>query len=171
MTLALVAGLWDVGVTTWLPGPLAAVSFALPFVVLTAIFSKAERSLTVAVISGMILDIYLPSSAGFVTLRYVAIALAVRALTERLLTNRSLAGVLALSAFGVLANRALLLVLESIAGLGAAGFIPEANAPLVAELVWCFAISTMTFMMIAALTKRFLPLVSREQGSLPLWRS
>jgi cell shape-determining protein MreD len=169
--IAFTAGLWDAGVSGWLPGPFAAITASLPLVVATGVFSTSERALTMAVLSGMVLDIYLPSNAGFVTLRYVLIVLIVRALTDRWLTNRSLAGVLAISGLAVLINRLILFVSEYAVAAAGADVTAEAHASVSAELIWMMATVTVVFMLIAAMTRRFLPLVSREHESLPLWRT
>src|SRR3989344_4852113 len=89
VVLALLAGLFDATVASWFPGNLMAIRLPLPLVPVLAAFSSLERAVPAALASGIVLDVLLPSSSGFVTFRYVALALAVAALSRPILTHQS----------------------------------------------------------------------------------
>lgn len=155
------AGLFDATVAGWLPGPLLAVRAALPFIVLLAAFSSLERTLTAAVAAGIVIDAIQPSF-GLMTLRLLITGAVIRAVAERYVTNRSLAGSLALGVFGLLCDRVLLGAFTFLRGLSSVPFIPEVRLPFIAQGVWVLVVMTATFFLFAAFTRRFMPLLSRR---------
>lgn len=170
--LALFAGYWDATISPWVPGSLGAVQISLPLVLVFSAYSSEERAITAALASGVVLDVFLPSNAGLVSIRYVAIALLIRLLAQNVLTNRSLVSAYAMGAASVLLNRLLLALLEGGSALVGRATIPEPHAGILAELVWMLLCMTGVFLVFAAFTKRFLPPISRtDQYRIPLWRT
>lgn len=165
LLLALVAGIWDVAIATWFPHPLNAITVTLPLTVVLAVFSKRERALIAAIVGGLVLDLFLPSGAGLVSVRYAFIALALHALARNILTNRSFIGVSTLGLLAVLANRLLFILFGWIERLLKLATIHQSPVALLAEVVWMVFIMTGTFVLFVAFSKRFLPLVSRQQGA------
>lgn len=165
VALALLAGLFDATVATWFPGNLTAFRLALPFVTVLAAFSSLERAVSAALAAGVVLDVLLPSSGGFVTIRYVTLALGVAALSRTLLTNRSLMGAYALGLIALVIDRVLLVIVGTVTRAFAPGAIPEIRASFFAEALWLAACITLIFLLFAAFTRRFLPPVSRMIGA------
>lgn len=163
--IAVLFGLWDATIAPWFPGLLATVTFSLPFVTVLATFSREERAITAAIASGIMLDIFLPSNAGFVSVRYLIIAMFIFLLQQRLFTNRSLIAVSVLGAIACVSDRLLLLVFTQLQHLLGRTVIPEASSPLLAEVAWIVFVMAITFLLFAAFSKRFLPLVSRTGWS------
>jgi hypothetical protein len=164
--MAVALGIWDACVSTWFPGMLAAITLSLPFVTVLSAFSVRERAVTAAIASGVILDIFLPSNAGLVSTRFLLVALAVYSLRRHVFTNRSLMGAVALGAFAVLLDRALLFALEALQPLFGRSVIPESAPSFWVEMFWMLMVTGLAFLLFALFTKRFLPLVSRaaERG-------
>jgi hypothetical protein len=163
---ALAFGIWDACVSTWFPGMMTAVTFSLPFVVVLSAFSVRERAITAAIASGIMLDIFLPSNAGMVSMRFLLVALAVYSLRRYVFTNRSLIGAAVLGAFAVLLNRILLLTIEPLQSFLGRSVIPESTNPFWTEFIWMLVVTGLVFVLFALFTRRFLPLVSRaaERG-------
>jgi hypothetical protein len=160
--LGILAGLFDAAVSSWFPGSWIAVRVSLPLVVILAAFSSQERALTAAIAAGFVLDVFLPSF-GFVTLRLAAIAFVIRALAQRFFTNRSLPGSLALGFAGIMLDRALLAGGTFLAGAWTSSvLIAEVRAGWIAEAVWMAVAMGVAFIAMAALTRRFLPPVTRR---------
>jgi cell shape-determining protein MreD len=158
-------GLWDAAIASWFPEPLTAVKFGLPFVVILSVFFRQERAVTAAIACGVVMDVFLPSNAGFVSVRYVLIALALYVIRQHILTNRSLIGVAALGALAVCMNRLLLMTAEALQTLLGRSVIPEASPPFWAESLWMLLAVVSVFLVLAAFGRRFLPLVSmKERG-------
>lgn len=161
ISIAVLAGLWDATISPWFPAPLDGVTWTLPFVVMLALFSARERSVTAAIAGGIVLDVFLPSNGGLVSIRYILIALAVMTLSQHVFTNRSFFGISVLGAFSVAADRLLLPVLEAFQRLFGRTIISESSASFVAECLWMVAVLCTVFLLFIAFSKRFLPLVSR----------
>jgi hypothetical protein len=163
---ALAFGIWDACVSTWFPGMMTAVTFSLPFVVVLSAFSVRERAITAAIASGIMLDIFLPSNAGMVSMRFLLVALAVYSLRRYVFTNRSLIGAAVLGAFAVLLNRILLLTIEPLQSFLGRSVIPESTNSFWTEFIWMLVVTGLVFVLFALFTRRFLPLVSRaaERG-------
>ncbi|HWR00061.1 MAG TPA: rod shape-determining protein MreD [Candidatus Methylomirabilis sp.] len=159
--LAFLAGVFDATVAVWLPGNLSALRLALPLVTVLAAFSSLERVASAALVSGIILDVFLPSSAGFVTIRYAVIALAISSLSQTLFTNRSLLGSQALGLFALVCDRTLQFIFSISASAVAGSVIPEVRPALWAEAVWLATCMASVFLLFVAFTKRFLPSLSR----------
>ncbi|OGL73771.1 hypothetical protein A3E39_03490 [Candidatus Uhrbacteria bacterium RIFCSPHIGHO2_12_FULL_60_25] len=164
VVLALLAGLFDATVASWFPGNLMAIRLALPLVTVLAAFSSLERAVPAALASGIVLDVLLPSSSGFVTFRYVALALGVAALSRTILTNRSLMGAYALGFVALVIDRVLLFAMNLLTRAFTSSAIPEIRASFIAEALWLAACITFVFVLFAAFTRRFLPPVSRTIG-------
>lgn len=118
-----------------------------------------------AIASGIILDIFLPSNAGLVSIRYLLIAVAIYSLRQHILTNRSLIGVIVLGVLSVFANRILLVIIEPVQSMLGRNVIPEELSAFWAELLWMVFIMVFMFLIFAAFSRRFLPLVSRTVKS------
>lgn len=170
--LALIAGHWDSTIATWLPGGFEAVQISLPLVLVLAVYSTEERAVTAALVSGVVQDVLLPSNSGLVSFRYVIIALLLHALSQNVLTNRSLIGAYAMGSVAVLLDRLLLWGVEGLFRLGGRMVVEEPHTFIFAELLWMTIVMTAVFMGFAAFTRRFLPPISRpEVGRIPLWRT
>src|SRR3989344_6425926 len=159
---SILAALFDVTISSWLPGSFGAIRVALPLVIVLAAFSSLERALTAAIVGGMIMDLFLPSF-GAIMVRYVLIAFIIRGLAQTYVTNRSIIGSLALGIMGVITDRLLLLLAVAVRGLMPLPFIPEAHPPLFAEFFWIMIVMVLTFVLLAAFTRRFMPLVTNRR--------
>lgn len=166
--IAIAFGLWDATVAPWFPGSVSAIKLTLPFVVVLAVFSRQERAVMAAIASGVILDIFLPSNAGLVSVRYLLIAVAIYSLRQHILTNRSLIGVSVLGALSVFTNRILLIIIEPVQSMLGRNVIPEEPPVFWAELLWMVFVMVFIFLLFAAFSRRFLPLVSRSTKSGPI---
>lgn len=165
VVLAFSAGIFDATVAVWLPGGFSALRLALPLLIVFAAFSSLERAATAALVSGVIIDALLPSSAGLVTIRFILVALAVSSLSQTLFTNRSLLGAQALGLFALALDRALLFFVSfAVRGL-APGAIPEIRPSLWVEAVWMAVVMAIVFILFVAFTRRFLPPLSRTLSS------
>lgn len=162
--IAVAFGLWDAAVIPWFPWPLSAIKLTLPFVAVLAVFSRYERAVTAAIAGGIVLDVFLASNAGLVSIRYLLIALVVSSLRRHVFTDRSLIGVSVLGALSVLADRIFLFFLEAIQSLLGRVVIPEEPAAFWASLCWTIAVMVTMFFLFTAFGKRFLPLVSQRSG-------
>jgi hypothetical protein len=158
----ILAALIDASISSWLPGWLGAMTFALPLVAVLAAFSSLERSITAAVATGVVLDLLLPSF-GVVAVRHVLIALIIHVLAQTYVTNRSAPGSLALGLIAVAADRVLLWIVVALRGLSHEPFIPEVPPSFIAETGWTMFLMVFAFVCIAALTKRFMPLVTMRR--------
>jgi hypothetical protein len=168
--LGIVAGLFDVTVAVWFPGNLTAIRIGLPLVALIAAFSVQERSLVAAVGVGIVADTLMPST-DFVTIRLLIIALAVHALAQRLFTNRSLPGVVALGIIALALDRTLLALYVFAQQVVGRSPILELHAALWAEALWMVFVMTVVFLLFVAFTRRFLPPLTRNIGStVKRWR-
>jgi hypothetical protein len=168
--LGIMAGLFDVTVSSWFPGNLTAIRLSLPLVALIAAFSVQERSLVAAVGIGFVADTLMPST-GFVTIRILLIALAVHALAQGLLTNRSLPGVITLGLIALVLDRSLLAIFLFAQRIVGRPPIYELHAALWAEALWMAFVITVVFLLFAAFTRRFLPPLTRHIGSIvKQWR-
>lgn len=161
VVIGLAAGLFDASWTGWLPAGTANIHMSLILVAILAIFSSQERVLTGAIAAGLVLDVLLPS-VGFTTLRLLLVAFAIRGVSHRYLTNRSIFGSWALGLFGLALDRVLLLGITWLRGSGGGIFIPEIRAPLFVEVIWMVFGVGVAFVIYAAFTKRFMPLVIRR---------
>ena len=156
--LGIAAGLFDLSITPWLPGPLAAMTGTLPLVVLLALFSSPKRALIGAVFAGITVDALLPT-ASFATLRALAVVGSILLVSRIYLTNRTLVGSLALGLVGLAADRLALMVLAAVRGFSRTPFIPELAPPWFPSLIWLELCVGIAFFVFAAFTRRFLPLV------------
>lgn len=167
--LALFAGLFDATLAVWWPSELSAIRLSLPLVTVLAAFSVPERALTAALMAGVVSDIFQPSSASLVTLRLVAVALAVGGLSRTLFTNRSLLGALALGLLALGLDRSLAaLIVFGLSSVIKAAWLPEVRAAWWAETVWQSVCVSAVFLLFASFTKRFLPPLSRHAPVRPL---
>jgi cell shape-determining protein MreD len=162
VVLGLLAGIFDVAAASWFPGMWNAVHAALPLVIVLAVFSSRERAFTAAAAAGLAQDVFLPSF-GLVTLRLILVAFLIHALAQRFFSNRSLTGSLALGFAGTAVDAAALWALLIAARFWAAGsFVPEVRAGFISESVWTMMVMAAAFFAVAALTRRFLPPVTRR---------
>lgn len=161
LIIGLLAGLFDVTVAPWLPGGLSAMRAVLPLVIISAAFSSWERCLTVAIAAGLVMDVLQPSF-GLVTLRLLLVASAIRILSQTYLTNRSATGSVALGILGLVVDRILLAMVTLMRDWVGGLFIPEVHPPFLAEAIWMTVCMGGVFVMFAAFTKRFMPLLTRR---------
>ncbi len=161
LCIAIIAGLWDAAIAPWFPGWTTAIRFTLPLVVVLAVFSQQERAVMAAIAGGVILDIFLPSNAGLVSIRFMLIAVAIYSLRQHIITNRSLIGVSVLGALAVFINRILLRAIECSQSVLGKAVIPEEQSVFWIELLLMLFTIVSMFLLFAAFSKRFLPLVSR----------
>lgn len=160
--LGILVGIIDVAVSVWFPGPWAAVRSVLPFVIVLAVFSSRERAVTAAIAAGLVIDVLVPSF-GLVTLRLTMVAFVIHALAQRFFSNRSLPGSFALGVAGILIDRALVFGVTTLAGAWTSRtFVTEVRVGWFAETVWMTAVMALSFFGVAALTRRFLPPVTRR---------
>jgi hypothetical protein len=164
LLLGIMAGLFDVTVSSWFPGNVNAVRIGLPLVAVIAAFSVQERSLVAAVGIGIVADTLMPST-GFMTIRLVLIALAIHALAQGLLTNRSLPGVIALGLIALAFDRLLLTLFMFAQQLVGRPSVYETHAAFWAEALWMSFVMTGVFIIFVAFTRRFLPPLTRYIGT------
>lgn len=159
--LGVLAGVFDVAVAPWLPGAWSGVRAALPLVILLSLFSRPRRSVVAAIAAGVVLDVFQPTF-GLVTLRFLAVIVAMGVVARLYLTNRSLWGSLALGGIGFLADRmSLWLVTRGVAFFGSEAIV-EYRPPIVPELTWIACCIVVAFWVFALFTRRFMPLVSHR---------
>ncbi len=172
--IAILAGVWDACVSTWMPAPFDAIRFVLPFTIVLVAFSSSRiRGPAVALAGGVAFDVLAPSNAGFMTLRIFIVALAVGALTARIFTTRSLAAAATIGVAAALIDRALLIAFETASSAIGRTVIMEARPSLLASTVWTALVVMAFFYAFAAFGRRFLPVLSRVEGAarIPAWKS
>lgn len=153
--LGLLAGLWEVAATPFLPVWLVVypvIAFGVFFVLVT----DRSRWMLYALSAGLVIDLYSFSHGSLSTLRFVLVFLLVEQLAQRWLTNRSLLAALAL----VLAARLFDLLSGFFFGHAFVflGSFPE--APLwpertVAMLIWDVVQMSLWFGLGLLFTRRF----------------
>ncbi len=163
--LAIGIGLWDACIASWLPGYGVAVQVGLVFTVMLAIFSSPERWVVGAIVSGGVADLFLPSNAGFLPLRFLLVGLVIFYLSQRLLTNRSLTSVVLLSGGAVVVDRALSWIFEEFQTWIGRSVTFEAHAPLLFSLLWSCTVGAVVFSIFVLFSKRFLPLIAIGRAS------
>jgi membrane-bound metal-dependent hydrolase YbcI (DUF457 family) len=159
--LGLFVGLCDATIVTWLGGSLSAMHLALPLVIILSAFSSLERALSAAIAAGLVMDALQPSF-GFVTLRLLIVAGVIRAAAQTYVTNRSFAGSAALGIIGLALDAMVLWGVTWIRGWSSVPFVREMPVPVVPGVIWMLVVMTATFVVFAAFTRRFMPLVSRR---------
>lgn len=172
--VAIAVGIWDACISSWLPAPLNAIRFILPLTVILSAFSTSRaRVMIAAVIAGVTFGLLAPSNAGFVFFRMVCVALVVMFLAARILTNRTLVSAAAIGGIAVVLDRVLLMGFEwLIASTGHAVYY-EDRASLIASAIWVAFLMMSFFVLSAAFSRRFLPILSRvdRTSRIPLWKS
>ncbi len=156
------AGIWETALLPFLPN-LFAWRPVLPIAVILLVSSSREKALVAAIAGAVFLDAYGWSQTDFAILRYVLIILLLSYVSERFLTNRS---VYATAALAVLA-RILDMVSSAVAdGIGFwLGFSSESwqwPQALGWTLVWDAATAALAFLLIAAVTKRFVTMARSD---------
>ena len=164
LAIAIIAGIWDASIASWLPLWLQSFQAVLTIIVFTGLFFRFEQSIIVALIGGGILEIFDPASGGMIPLRYLLIALFIHQLALRIFTNRSIVGVITLSVSAMAIDRMLLFVFEAIANLTGAQPTLEAHASFFAESLCLAGVNVMLFLCIAAFSRRFMPSLMHFAG-------
>ncbi len=163
--LAVGIGLWDACIAPWLPGYGMGVQAGLIFTAMLAIFSSPERWVVGAIVSGGVADLFLPSNAGFLPLRFLLVGFIVFYLSQRLFTNRSLISVVFLSGGSVIIDRAISWMFESVQVWIGRSVAFEVHAPLLFSLLWSCTVGAVVFSVFVLFSKRFLPLIAIGRAS------
>ncbi|MFA5129620.1 MAG: hypothetical protein WC477_01725 [Patescibacteria group bacterium] len=162
--LALLLGAWDASAVSFLPGWLMGFRLMIPAIVALTIFSSRRVGLLAAVVGGCVTSLLFASSGGWIPLRYVICVMLVYELSHRIITNRSLFGVMTLAGIAALADWLLAFLFHWLTSFFTRGINPEAHGPILAEIVWSAFVVGIVFIVIAAFTRRFLPTVSPYSG-------
>lgn len=162
IALGLAAGIWEIAVRPFLPMPLAARPL-LPCVVLLIVIGRPSSAAVSGLVGALLLDIF-AVTPEFSFVRYAVIIVAIAALTHFVLTNRSLYVALALAIAGRLGERGSVWLIGRITDDGAASFGIELAKNWTATLVWDLAIVSAVFIVLAFVTRLFMPKVSLRRS-------
>ncbi len=162
ITVGLMAGFWEVSVTPFMPSELAWYPL-LPIAVLLLVSSKRARAFAALAAGGMILDAYRWAQIDVATLRLVLVLLILDAVSNRLLTNRSVYASVVLVWIGRLIDWVGAYLLSLIGT-----WIDPTKYPwhLPVDAWWVLILDAgsvaLGFLLIAGFTRRFVTLGKRE---------
>ena len=161
----LLAGIWDASLVSWLPSPLSAFRLVLPLAIVMALFANRQAALVFAIVGGCASAVLIPSTGGWIVIRYAICVLIVYELSHRIFANRTMFGVTILAAIAAVSDRLLQWMGETGTRL-ISGVVqtPEASGPILGEILWSVAIVAIAFISLAAFTRRFLPTISHFTG-------
>lgn len=154
--LGVLAGLWEVGVSGFLPTSLAAFKPIVPIMVIFIVASTRLRALSFAVAAALILDAYTGFAYDFAIIRFALLVFSLDLVLTQFLTNRS-----------VYATAALALMARSLDWFSVwifswLGFVFE-RSPYIwhlpsswfMTLIWDMGLAALGFLLLARFTRRF----------------
>lgn len=161
LVLAVLAGCWDASVISWFDSPFSAMRLSLAFSVLLTLFSSGYgKSVSVALVSGAVADLLLPSD-GWMAIRMMLAVIVVHTLARHVFTNRSIWGICFLGSIAVATDRVLLWLIERVPTIHGLMRTLEVRASFWMEILWMCFVCTLAFVLIAAFSRRFHPTLSR----------
>lgn len=157
LLLGILAGLWEVGISGFLPPFLSALKPVIPVMVLFIVASNRVRALTFVLTAAAILDAYTGFTFDFSFIRYALLVFVLDLVLSQFLTNRSVYATAMLAVMARLLDWITLWLFSWIGfGLNKSPYVWQlaSNWPL--TLLWDMGLTALTFLLIARFTRRFL---------------
>lgn len=159
---AIVVGTFESTFVTLLPSPWREFRPVIDVMVLLIIIDRPRAALVYAALAGLIIDALGLGGGVFAFARFLLVALAIWALSESVITNRSVYASAAL----VIAARLIDRLWIWIAGVAGSGLFrweigQEPLSSLVITILWDLGTVSLAFVMLAFFTRRFLMAVAR----------
>lgn len=159
---SVVVGTFEATFVTLLPAPWREFRPIIDLTVLLIVIDRPRAALVFAALAGLILDAFGLGNGVFAFARFLLVASAVWALSESVITNRSVYASAALVVGARLINRLWIW----IAGLAGTGLFrweiqQEPLSSLVVTILWDLGTVSFVFMLLAFFTRRFLMSVAR----------
>jgi hypothetical protein len=161
----MLAGVWDASIVSWFPSPLSAFRLVLPFAIAFSLFNSRKAAILFAIVGGCALAVLLPSTGGFIPVRYALCVIIAYELSRHVFADRTLFGVSMLASIAAASDRIMQWGFEAGTRLlSGTAQTPEAGGPILAEILWFATIAVLAFISLAAFTRRFLPTISHYAG-------
>ncbi len=157
------AAVYEAAWMTFLPTPWRDIRPILQILVLLIVLNRPRGALVYAGIAGMLVDLFRVDAGAFSLGRFVVIAIILLALSETVLTNRSVYATTALMFAGRVIDAIWIWIVHAV---GTRAFHldiqMDSAVSLLLTLCWDIGLMSVAFMLIAVFTRRFLMTASRE---------
>lgn len=163
--VALMLGYYEGGMLGSLPGYFIFFRPVLPFLIFCFLLKRPQAAYLTAGVSGLVVDLMSATPSGFITAKWLLIALIIDFVQDYAITNKSLYGAWLLAVIARIADGLLIIITYTISNfvLGRL-FIAE---PAIFHIPILFAdliVISILFLSVSLLTKRFLTFIPFEKG-------